>query len=257
VPELYADGCQVSDASSDPKTCVYGNPDGKTTVALVGDSKIGQWLPAFQELAKANDWKIITETKSKCSFSTAPISLDGEVFRTCKDWNEKVLSALTGPDKPDYVITSHGRGVAMTPAGLSGGADGVDAMVAGMHASWTALTNAGVKVIVLGDTPKTGMNVYECVSENTDHLTRCTYDRAKGVAGSALSTQRAAVAGMPEVKLVDLTRSICPTPTCAPVIGNVLIYRQGSHLTATYVKTLAPKLGEELTAAGLPADGKS
>ena len=257
VPELYADGCQVSEASSDPKACVYGNPDGNTTVALVGDSKIAQWLPAFQELAKTNDWKIVTQTKSACPLSTAPITLNGEVYQSCADWNSNLLAALTGPDKPDYVITSQVRSIALKPAGLSGHAAGVDAMVAGMHASWTTLTDAGVKVIVLGDTPQTGMSVYECVSENTDHLTRCTYDRARGVTRSALPTQQAAVAGMPEVKLVDLTRSICPTPKCAPVIGNVLVYRQGSHLTATYIKTLAPKLGEELTVAGLPADGKS
>ncbi|MGH8835275.1 MAG: acyltransferase family protein, partial [Actinomycetes bacterium] len=257
VPELYADGCQVSAASSDPKACVYGNPDGKTTVALVGDSKIAQWLPAFQLLAKANDWKIITHTKSACPFSSALITLNGEEYQSCTAWNARVLAALTGPDKPDYVITSQVRKFAVRPAGLSGRAAAVDAMVAGMHASWTALIDAGVKVIVLGDTPQTGMSVYECVSENTDHLTRCTYDRAKGVARSALPTQQAAVASMPEVKLVDLTRSICPTPQCAPVIGNVLVYRQGSHLTATYIKTLAPQLGKELTTAELPADGKS
>src|SRR5262245_278485 len=256
VPELYAGRCQVNDASSEPKICEFGNPDGRTTVALVGDSKIAQWVPAFQLLAVANDWKIITVTKSKCAFSAAPISLDGEEFQTCTDWNRNALAVLTGPDKPDYVVTSQGRGYAMTPAGDSSPTAGVDAMVTGLHASWTALTDAGVKVIVLADSPGPGMNVYECVSENIDHLTRCTYGRAKGVARSAQPTQEAAVAGMPEVKLVDLTRWICPTPQCAPVIGNVLIYRQGSHITATYVKTLAPRLGKELTKAGLPADEK-
>jgi len=257
VPELYADDCQVSEASSDLKPCVYGNPDGKTRVALVGDSKIGQWLPAFQELARSNDWKIITQTKSACPLSAAPVTQNGAVYQSCADWNAKVLAALTGPDKPDYVITSQVRGIATKAPGTSGHAAGVDAMVAGMHASWKPLIDAGVNVIVLGDTPQTGMNVYECVSENTDHLTRCTYDRATGVRRSALPTQQAAIAGMPEVKLVDMTKSICPTPTCAPVIGNVLVYRQGSHLTATYVRTLAPQLGQKLTAAGLPADGKT
>ena len=39
----------------------------------------------------------------------------------------------------------------------------------------------------------------------------------------------------------------------APVIGNVLLYRQGSHLTATYVETLAPRLARALANVGLPA----
>lgn len=33
---------------------------------------------------------------------------------------------------------------------------------------------------------------------------------------------------------------ICPTATCLPVIGGVLVYRQGSHLTATYVASTTP-----------------
>ena len=38
---------------------------------------------------------------------------------------------------------------------------------------------------------------------------------------------------------------------CPPVIGNVLIYRQGSHLTKTYVESLAPRLEAELARAGV------
>jgi hypothetical protein len=55
---------------------------------------------------------------------------------------------------------------------------------------------------------------------------------------------------------VDINDAICPTERCAAVIGNVLIYRQGSHLTATYVATLTPRLASAFTAAGLPATYK-
>ena len=41
------------------------------------------------------------------------------------------------------------------------------------------------------------------------------------------------------------------------VVGNVLVYRQGSHLTATYVKSLAPKLAGALTTAGLHTQFKA
>ena len=251
VPVLYDDGCQVDQASSELKSCVYGNQDGKTTVALVGDSKIAQWLPAFQELAKTKDWKIVTYTKSACAFAAADYTVDGQIYQSCRDWGAKVLADLTGPNRPDYVVTSQGRATALKDGARVDRAQGVDAMAAGLRENWSALVDAGITVISLADTPQTGMNVYECVAENTNKLTRCTYDRATGIEDSALPTQQAAVAGMPDVEFVDLTDAICPTPECAPVIGNVLVYRQGSHLTATYVKTLAPRLGEELSAAGL------
>ena len=62
--------------------------------------------------------------------------------------------------------------------------------------------------------------------------------------------QRAAAreAGLP---FVDLTEFICPSADCPPVIGNVLVYRQGSHLTKTYVETMAPRLEAALVKAGV------
>jgi hypothetical protein len=52
--------------------------------------------------------------------------------------------------------------------------------------------------------------------------------------------------------MIDMTSAICPTEKCAPVIGDVLVYRQGSHITATYITTLAPRLEEALKDAGVP-----
>ena len=53
----------------------------------------------------------------------------------------------------------------------------------------------------------------------------------------------------PGVTMVDLDDAICPTTSCAPVIGGVLVYRDLTHLTKTYVLTLAPRL-----AAALPTN---
>jgi hypothetical protein len=73
------------------------------------------------------------------------------------------------------------------------------------------------------------------------------------VSDGAYTTQLRAVQGQPNVKLIDLFDAICPTPRCSPVIGGVLVYRQSSHITATYIRTLTPRLAEALTRAGLPA----
>jgi hypothetical protein len=52
--------------------------------------------------------------------------------------------------------------------------------------------------------------------------------------------------------MIDLFDTICPTEQCPPVVGNVLIYRKGSHLTATYVKTLTPHVAQALSDVGMP-----
>lgn len=250
VPDLYAAGCQVSVDSSQPKSCEYGADDAKTTIAVVGDSKAAQWVPAFQVLARKNDWRIITYTKSACQFATVETSLDGKVYRTCRTWTDNVLDRLTGPGKPDVVVTSGQR-----DQGVDGGSDGdlslsEDAMQAALVDTWTRIRDAGVKVVVLADTPQTGGDIYACVAEHPDDLTACTYKRQHGIDSSGAPVQ-AAAAEEAKVPFVDLTDFICPSATCPPVIGNVLIYRQGSHLTKTYVESLAPRLKADLVRAGV------
>ena len=51
---------------------------------------------------------------------------------------------------------------------------------------------------------------------------------------------------MPGAQLVDLNRYVCPADQCAAVIGNVIVWRDPHHLTATYARTLASRLDEEL-----------
>jgi hypothetical protein len=48
------------------------------------------------------------------------------------------------------------------------------------------------------------------------------------------------------VHLVDLSDYFCDATTCFPAAGNLMIYRDDNHITATYMRTLAPMLEREL-----------
>jgi SGNH domain (fused to AT3 domains) len=48
------------------------------------------------------------------------------------------------------------------------------------------------------------------------------------------------------VRFIDLSDYFCDRTTCPPVIGNVLVYRHRNHITATYVRTLAPMLQDAM-----------
>ena len=66
-------------------------------------------------------------------------------------------------------------------------------------------------------------------------------------AWSAAATQRRALEMSDDAHVIDMTAYICPDD-CPAVIGNVLVYRQGSHLTRTYIDSLAPVLADQLAA---------
>jgi len=123
-------------------------------------------------------------------------------------------------------------------------------MVAGLRAIWRELTSRGTKVVVIADNPSPGKEVYDCVARNPTQMSVCAFDRN---GSGAARIQHDAVEGQSGVSIVDLMDAICPTDRCAPVIGHVLLYRQGSHLTKTYIETLTPRLAAALTAVGMPA----
>jgi SGNH domain (fused to AT3 domains) len=46
----------------------------------------------------------------------------------------------------------------------------------------------------------------------------------------------------PNVHYIDLTRYFCTESVCPPVAGNVLIYSDFNHISATYARTLSGML---------------
>ncbi|GAA4593806.1 SGNH hydrolase domain-containing protein [Planotetraspora phitsanulokensis] len=246
VPDAYANGCQQVTTKSEVVTCQYGDKSGPTTVAVVGDSKMAQWMPALQSLADQNGWNMITYFKSACGYSLATTQYDGTPYQSCREWTDEVRRRLTS-DPPDFVITSQGEGKALD----EGGGPTQAAMVEGLRGAWSELTSLRTRVVVVADNAPPGLNVYECVAKNPEKLSACAFDRKRSAA-SAAPTQRLAAKGRPRVAFVDLSDAICPAERCAPVIGNVLVYRQGSHITATYVESLTPRLATALTKAKLP-----
>ncbi len=100
---------------------------------------------------------------------------------------------------------------------------------------------------MIKDTPVSASYVPSCVSEDLSHLDSCAFPRVRD--RSKEFDSRAAKAAPSH--LIDITAEICPHNLCPAVIGNALVYRDKSHLTATFARTLAPQLERALQKAGL------
>jgi hypothetical protein len=119
-----------------------------------------------------------------------------------------------------------------------------EAMVEGYASTLRKLRSTGTAVALIEDVPHPNKNVPECVSRSLDHLQRCASPRSEALDYPKVNTRVAEeVEG---VSLIDPTPVLCLEKTCPAVIGDVLVYRNGAHLTATYVRTLTPWLGNQL-----------
>ena len=54
---------------------------------------------------------------------------------------------------------------------------------------------------------------------------------------------------LPGFSALDLSDAVCDDTVCRVEQGNVLIYRDEHHLTATYVRTLTTELGRQIGSA--------
>jgi hypothetical protein len=120
----------------------------------------------------------------------------------------------------------------------------VQLQIEGMLDAYDQLRASGSEPVILLDNDQPGMKVYECVSTHLADLAACSFDRSRPT--RARPTQQA-VADIGGYATIDLADHICPTQTCMPVIGNVLVYRQGSHISNTYARTLVDVLDERLS----------
>lgn len=244
--DMVTSECHQKVNEDQAEACVHGDANAAFHIAVVGDSHAAQWGPAFDRVAKKNGWRVDMYTKSSCALVGTMIMAEGDkaTYDTCLSWHNNVMAALTGPNKPDIVLTT---GQAYKTA------DGLP-LADSLAASWRALKDAGITVAALGDTPRPGINVPECALANEQRLTECAVDRTVALK-NGLATQQLAARLVGGVEVLDMTENICPADKCAVVIGNVFVYRDSNHITATYIRTLAPALESKLASIGAPVSG--
>ncbi len=247
-PSFYDDGsgCQVAQGDPKPKLCIAGDTKAARTLLIVGDSKMAQWQTVLDRLGLEQSWRVAQLTKSACPLADAMITKENEPVPDCRAWGRTVLAEILKL-RPDLVLTSQGSSLAL-PGETGGDADRTrEAMVDGLASDWKTLVDADIPVVALLDNPAPNAVIYECVAQNPTSLQDCAFDKAAGVKASAAQTQRAAAAKVPGVDILDLTDVVCPDDDrCAPVIGDVLVYRQGTHLTRTYINSMASQMSRAL-----------
>ena len=229
-----------------PDVCAFGVPADRArqTVALVGDSHAGHWRGAVEAVARAHGWRGLSITHTSCPLSKAVRRLPTVArVQACVAWKQQVFAWFTHHPEIHTVFV----------AGLSGGAGVYSApghspfatSVAGYLAAWRALPATVQHIVVIRDTPKMWPDTGRCVDAaiHAGHApgTACAVPR-----GARLDPDPLVVAAhrlnSPRVQVVDLTDKFCNPRECFPVVGDALVLRDVTHMTATFSRTLGPYL---------------
>lgn len=243
LPPPTRDGCISDWYNSQVVSCTYGDPGGSRTIAMVGNSHAEHWLPAMDALAKAHSVKIVVYLKMGCSLTLREdAQYRGLDIPDCRDWSRAVIDQL-GRERPDWIFTTATR-----PIWPIGGDETPDEYTE----VWAALAELDLQIIAIRDTPwlrtdngrrykasdclAAGGNAESCGIRRNDAL-------------SPVNPALAAAAAFPNVHPIDLTDAVCGPVMCRVVEGNVLVYHDEHHLSATYSRTIAPELERQIGAA--------
>ncbi len=244
MPIIYRDGCHLSPAAVDIGSCVYGDPRSPTTVVLWGDSHAAQWFPALLRLAEEQRWRLVSITKSACpSVDVATWSmLFNRPYKECTAWREAAIGRIA-KEHPAVVVVSNAFHYSITVDGaMAWSTEHPDIWSAGLERTLRRLDDLSGRVVLIGDTPRQVEDPPVCLSEHLDDASMCASTFNDAVAAPRLAEDRR-IAARTGATFVEPTPWLCFTEPCAVTNGRLLVYRDTHHMTATFARALASRLG--------------
>jgi peptidoglycan/LPS O-acetylase OafA/YrhL len=214
-------------------------------VVVVGDSHIQQFSGALVPIAERRGWQLTAMVRGACPFSTASETVPGEP--DCLAWNEAVAAEIIDL-RPDAVVTMASRDVRV---GLT------EQTPPGFVEQWRRLSDLGIPVLAVRDNPRFDAVMPDCVLRSREAAAE---DGSSAPDGAPCGAPRAELYAEPPpwtafpdlpptVTFLDIADAVCDPGFCPAEIGNVLVYMDDNHLTASYATSMAPLVEDQVVAA--------
>jgi peptidoglycan/LPS O-acetylase OafA/YrhL len=229
-----ADGSAPADHAADGAAPPVEPAPPARRIVVVGDSHAQQLIGALIPLAERNHWQLTAIVRGACPFSTASEVVPDEP--DCLAWNAAAADEIAAL-RPDAVVTLASRDVR---PGLT------EQTPAGFVEQWRRLDAQGIPVLALRDNPRFGHSVPDCVQRHSEDVAVCGANRADVYAPTPPWVEIPDLPG--NVAFVDIADAVCDADLCPPVIGNVLVYLDDNHLTATYSNSMADLIADQVQA---------
>lgn len=239
---VIANGCNTV------TQCVFGDPKGKRTIVLFGDSHAMMWVPALDPVARKDGDRLILLWAPACPASMVTgYAYIEEVVTTdaqCASWKATQIHSIHSL-RPTVVLIGERTGAIVHVSD---------------HARFTtAQWEAGLKSTISqlkSGLPKTKIGVLEdlvffdadvpvCLSAfPTEVQKKCSVPNPnpKYPGQQAAESEAARLTGATLVR----TRQWFCTTHCSPIVGSMVTYYNEGHVSATYAAFLSGVLGSAL-----------
>jgi len=241
----YVDKCipKVEDVSE--RICQLGDPKSNHLMVVYGDSHILMWLPAFEAIARAADWKLDVLGRLYCPAEPVTIvSFTGWTpYGVCDQWHRWAVQWINA-HKPNLLVISQANNYFRPSVN---GAPPIYFSVPQWRNGLAALFNSihvpGLREVLLGNDPILAQGPTTCLSAHPNDVQVCSTPTP--VAVNSLNQVDRSTALAAGVSYVDPIPWFCST-VCTSIIDRYLVYFDTDHITATWSKYLENVLARAL-----------
>lgn len=218
--------CLVTKENFGFKTCARGSSAGYWDVAFIGDSHMRQYFAVLDFLALKYKWRVEFISKSACPVANH-VLMPKHISASCRDWNARLENYLAGRKHFDLIINSNSAFVS----------HGSAAVAAGYRKTVMSQVNRGSSWFVISDNPKPRRDFVDCILENGGNSAKvCSLPYSKAMVPPDVLP--GAITDIPNTAQIDLRTKFCPNDICSPVIKGTVVYRDKSHISALFARTL-------------------
>ena len=242
--------CDTFTSGTEVTPCELRKSDGDRLVVVWGDSIGVQWSPLIEQIYAGPDWRIYVLTKSACAIVDHVYYYDsvGGDFTVCAEWRNNVLDYVAEL-KPEVLIVGSSAYYEFSEA------EWVDSS-AGVFAQVTDIVD---RVLVIPGTPKLSFDGPTCIGNRDRFRFRgnsssdpCAEPLSDDTAERVSGYLEQAASRFGNVDILDLGDVVCPRGVCAAIKSDgTVVYRDSSHLTASFVETLLPVARRRMTEIGI------
>ncbi len=224
---------------------MFGDPNGKHTAVLFGDSHMEQWLPAFANAGVHAGWRIVNWTKAACppaEISVFATQLNRN-YTECDSWRAATLKRIAAL-KPELIFVSESENVVPSKVPAAEFAADTVSTLRALQAAGTA------RVSFLQDIPVPNYDMPSCVAQHLSDAKSCNFAVKDAYIYPARHRAMGPAISKAGFAIVDPVSWLCTKSECPAVIGNYLVYRNTTHMSASFSQWLTPMIAPLLRVPG-------
>jgi hypothetical protein len=239
VVELWSErdgvaaACDLDLATPDDEPCFLGDLSSATTVAVLGDSHAGMWLPAVLAFADSHGWRLEVDVTQGCSV----LYDDGR--STCDDHRAAVLDRLAREKPAVVVLVDYARHSLDRGYTLDSWSDAARDTLRRLRSS---------QVLLFAETPRPRGEADSCLAQHVDDVRPCEPDPGDSTFRDFFDAGHA-LADAEGTGFVDLLPLLCWDDRCPVIVGRTPVYYDENHLTGRFVSSITDDVVAAMDAA--------